>query len=122
MKKALLVIGHGSRSNSAQTIFSEMIDIVREKASGFNVVEGCHMELCKPSISETVDKLAENEITEITMVPYFLYDGIHIKEDIPKIVEELSNKYENINFKMGRPIGVEPVLADILVSRAAEVI
>lgn len=122
MKKALLVIGHGSRSNSAQTIFSEMIDIVREKAEGYNIVEGCHMELCKPSIPETVDKLVDNEVSEITMVPYFLYNGIHIKEDIPKIVEELSNKYQNVNFKMARPIGVEPVLADILVDRAKEVI
>lgn len=122
MKKALLVIGHGSRSNSAQNIFSEMIDLVREKANGFNIVEGCHMELCKPSISDTVEKLAADDIKEITMVPYFLYDGIHIKEDIPKIIEEISNKYKNINFKMAKPIGVEPVLADILVARAKEVI
>lgn len=29
-----------------------------------------------------------NGIREITAVPYFLFNGIHIKEDIPDILKE----------------------------------
>ncbi|MDK2918952.1 MAG: sirohydrochlorin ferrochelatase [Candidatus Petromonas sp.] len=121
MGKAILIIGHGSRSKEAQTIFNKIVDHVRNK-SEFKLVEGAHMELCEPSIPETVDKLVEKGANEVIFVPYFLYEGIHIKEDIPDIVNELSQKYNEVQFKMAKPIGAEPVLAEILLTRAKQAI
>lgn len=120
MKQALVIIGHGSRAVKAQEIFSAMVGMVREKAV-FPIVEGAHMELCKPSIPEVVEKVVKDGATEVIMVPYFLYEGIHIEEDIPQIMEELSDKFSGVTFKMGRPIGIEPLLSEILINRAKEV-
>ncbi len=121
MDNALLIIGHGSRSKDAQNIFNKIVDFVRER-SDYDLVEGAHMELCTPTIPDTVNELVEKGVKKIVLVPYFLYEGIHIKEDIPNIIEELSNKYNNVQFKMAKPIGAEPVLAEILISRAKEAV
>jgi len=121
MKRAILIVGHGSRSKDAQNIFNEIVQIVKDKAS-YDIVEGAHMELCDPSIPNVVEKMVQKQVQEILVVPYFLYEGIHIKEDIPEIIEELSKKYNGLKFKMARPIGAEPMLADILIERAREII
>lgn len=121
MKKAILIVGHGSRSVNAQEIFNKIVGYVKER-SGFDMVEGAHMELCKPDIPEVVDKLVNKGAEEIILVPYFLYEGIHIKEDIPEIIKELSAKYKKVKFTMAKPIGDEPILAEILINRANQVI
>lgn len=120
MGKGLIVIGHGSRSRDAVEAFFQVVDLVR-KRSDFQSVEGAFMELSKPSIPEVVAGVAQSGVTEIVFVPYFLYEGIHIKEDIPQMIREIAANYPGVSFKLARPIGVEPVLADILLDRAAEV-
>ncbi len=120
MKKAVLIVGHGSRSKAAQNIFTEIVEMVKAKMSD-QLVEGAHMELCEPSIEATVALLAEQGVDSIAIVPYFLYEGIHIREDIPEIIQTLSEQYPHIEFKFGRPIGAESLLADILVQRALEI-
>lgn len=119
MEKALLIVGHGSRAKEAKEIFNQVVQFVSSGVKDI-MVEGAHMELCHPSIPEVVEKLVAKGATEITFVPYFLYKGIHLQEDIPGIIEEISEKYHSIQFKMAEPIGAEPVLAQILLNRAEE--
>lgn len=118
--KSLLIVGHGSKSPEAQEIFSNMTELVASKGE-YKTVRGAHMELAKPSIEDVVAEMNADGITEVIVVPYFLYKGIHIKEDIPEILEKLSNEYTNMTFKMADPIGYEPLLADILLKRASEI-
>ncbi|WP_026894565.1 sirohydrochlorin chelatase [Clostridiisalibacter paucivorans] len=120
MGKGLLIVGHGSRSSDAQKTFEKVVDMVKEMAS-YEMVAGAHMEISEPNIPMVVGGLVENGIKNILVVPYFLYEGIHIKEDIPEIIGELSDKYKNVTFKMGKPIGAEPLLADIILKRAEEI-
>lgn len=117
MKKGLVIIGHGSRSKDAVDAFFQVVEIVRSKGD-FEIVEGAFMELSAPPIPEVVAKVVGTGVKEVILVPYFLYEGIHIKEDIPQLIEEISKKYSGIKLKLARPIGVESVLADILLARA----
>jgi len=120
VRKGLLIAGHGSRSKDAQNTFDKIVGFVRE-LSNYEMVEGAHMELSEPHIPEQIKKMVHEGMEEIIIVPYFLYEGIHIKEDIPKIIKEEKEKYKNIIFKFAKPIGPEPALAEILIKRAKEV-
>ena len=120
LKTGLLIAGHGSRSKDAQNTFDKIVGFVRELSS-YEIVEGAHMELSEPHIPEQIKKMVNEGIEEIIIVPYFLYEGIHIKEDIPEIIKEEKEKYKNIIFKFAKPIGAEPALAEILIKRAQEV-
>lgn len=121
MKTGLLVIGHGSRSVEAQETFNKVIELVKKRSNDqFDEIIGAHMELCQPDIHSQIKKLVNKNIKRVLMVPYFLYRGIHIQEDIPKIIKSLQKKYPSVEFKFGRPIGEESLLADILIKRGLE--
>ena len=120
MKRSLLIVGHGSRSEDAVNVFNKIIDLIREK-SDYDIVQGAHMELAEPGVRKVVKELAQKNATEIIIAPYFLYEGMHIKKDIPEIIENLSREYPHIDFKLSKPIGYEPVLADIILKRAQQV-
>jgi len=119
MKRSLVVLGHGSRSEEAVQVF-KMIVAEIEKKSSFDIVKGAHMELAEPQLDDTVESLVENGMNMIIIAPYFLYEGMHIKKDIPEMIEHLSEKYPHVDIRLARPIGFEPVLADIVLKRADE--
>lgn len=120
--EAIMIIGHGSRSSQARDDFERVIHMVKERLQGFTVM-GAHMENAHPNIPDTVEKMVSQipNLRYIKVIPYFLYSGIHIKEDIPEILETLEEKYSEIQFKMGNAIGAEEVMADILLKRISEI-
>ncbi len=111
----ILVIGHGSRSKDAYDTFYKIVDSLKVKTG--EEVEGCFMEISPPYIPEIIDKMYEKGVSSITILPYFLYEGIHIKEDIPEILERVRSKYPEIEFKIAKPLGYHDLLIDILIER-----
>jgi sirohydrochlorin ferrochelatase len=118
-KKAILIVSHGSRSNDAIIEFDKVVELVRNSTE-FPVVKGAHMELAQPDIPTVVKEISDSGSTEIVVVPYFLFMGNHIKNDIPEILNRLKPLYPGITIKFGNPIGFEPLMADILIKRAKE--
>ncbi|MCX7883588.1 MAG: CbiX/SirB N-terminal domain-containing protein [Caloramator sp.] len=114
--KGILVIGHGSRSEDVKEVFFKVVDDLRKKTG--LAVEGCFMELCEPDINNTIKKMYINGIREITAIPYFLFNGIHIKEDIPDILKEAKKEYDDLNIFLAKPIEYDSALIDILLKRA----
>ena len=110
--KGILVVGHGSRSKEAFEVFDRVLESFRLKVK--DKVEGCFMELCPPSIPDTIDSMYKGGIREIVVVPYFLFLGIHIKEDVPEILKEIKAKYGDLKISMARPIGYNDIISDIL--------
>ena len=51
------------------------------------------------------------------MVPYFLFEGIHIQKDIPEEIGEILKKYPGVQVEMGKTLGADERLADILTDR-----
>jgi sirohydrochlorin ferrochelatase len=119
MQHALLIIGHGSRSKEAVDIFEKIVEYIKEK-SLFDGVFGAQMQISSPGIEETIENIYINGFRKVIVVPYFLYEGNHIKFDIPEIISIQKKKYPDITFKIGKPLGYEPVIADILIKRAKE--
>ncbi len=117
MKKALLIVGHGSKSGDAVAVFQQMVQAVRARGE-FDCVEGAHMEMAKPSLDEAVHSFSLQDVDEIIVVPYFLYEGMHIKRDIPEMIDRLKREFPHIDFKIAKPIGFEPALVDIILKRA----
>ena len=114
--KSILVVGHGSRSKEALEVFNKMLDNFKLKVEGN--VEGCFMELCAPNIPDTIDLMYKNGTRDLVVVPYFLFSGIHIKEDIPGILKEIKVKYTDLKISLAKPIGYNNIIADILKENA----
>ncbi|MDR0310875.1 MAG: CbiX/SirB N-terminal domain-containing protein [Acidobacteriota bacterium] len=114
--KGILVIAHGSRAKETEATLEAVLSMAKSKLPG-TVMECAFMEFSERTVDKGVSALAAKGVTEIKIVPYFLFMGIHMKEDIPNMVVECAQKYPGITITMTEPFGVDERLADIIVDR-----
>jgi len=84
-KTGILLVTHGSRLNYNKefaTALYNKFEKTCDLPSSFGF-----MELCGPSIPESINKLAdENDIERLIVVPVFIAPGMHTTHDIPHIL------------------------------------
>ena len=114
--RGVLILAHGSRVEATKKTNNEVVDMVRSKISDMPI-QIAYMEFCEENIEHGINTLVDKGVTEIKAVPYFLFEGIHIKEDIPNEIGEILKDYPNVKLEMGHTLGVDERLADILVDR-----
>jgi len=51
-----------------------------------------------------------------------LFSGMHLSKDIPRVLESLRAKYENLEIVQGRPLVPDERLQDIVIDRIKEVL
>ncbi len=112
----LIILGHGSKSANAIDDFNFIVDLVKNK-SLYKTVSGAHMEIASPSLQDIVKGLYEAGERHFVVFPYFLFNGMHIKKDIPEILKGLEEEYKDITFDFTAPIGQDPLMADLIISK-----
>lgn len=118
MSAALIVLGHGSRNPAATGQFLELVALLGVRRDG--PVYPAFMELAEPRLADAVAGAVAAGAAEIVVQPCFLFDGNHIRRDIPEILAGLASRNPAVTFRCGRPIGPDARIVDILVERAAE--
>ncbi|MBI4318261.1 MAG: CbiX/SirB N-terminal domain-containing protein [Chloroflexi bacterium] len=119
MKEAVLLLGHGSRRAEANEGMYSTIEMVRRLAE-LEIVEAGFMGLNPPSIPEGVAACVAQGATKIVMIPYFLHLGRHVQSDLPGLVDQLRQQYPHVEILLGRHIGYDRRLAEIVVERVRE--
>lgn len=114
--RGILVVAHGSRAKETEATLEAVLDMLKKKNPEI-ILEHAFMEFSEKTIGIAVDKLLEKGVTEIKVVPYFLFAGIHLKEDIPNMIKEYMADKPEINVIMGETLGADPRLCDILIDR-----
>jgi sirohydrochlorin ferrochelatase len=114
--KGVLVIAHGSRARESESSLDEVLAMVREKMPGV-LIECSFMEFSDRTFAKGVKSLIDKGVDEIRIVPFFLFMGVHMKEDIPALAHECAKEYESVAITMAEPLGADMRLADILVDR-----
>ena len=116
MIRALIVLGHGSRNPAATEQFHELVAQLLLRREG--LVLAAFMELAEPSLAAAVDEAVAGGAEEIVVQPCFLFDGMHIRRDIPHMLTGFASSHPGIAFRLGRPLGADTRIADILMERA----
>ncbi len=116
---AVLFLGHGSRADGANGAMYRVMELFRRR-SGYRIVEAGFLELNPPSIPEGVAACVAQGARRILVVPYFLHLGLHVRQDLPEILEECRRLHPGVEIVLGPHIGFHPLLAEILVDRVRE--
>ncbi|WP_028783670.1 sirohydrochlorin chelatase [Thalassobacillus devorans] len=117
--QGILYISHGSRVPEARRQAVDCIQAVKHKV-GIGLQEICYLELAQPDMEEGIRLLVEKGADKIAVIPVLLLRAGHYYTDIPKEIEAAKNKYPDIEFQYGKPVGVQDRLIDILVERIKE--
>jgi len=116
---AIIVLGHGSRSAEATAQFLEVVGYLRERGVAATVLPA-FMELAEPGLPAAFAEAVAGGATRVTVLSCFLFQGNHIKRDVPEMLAQLKTRYPHIAIRFSRPIGPDPRIADILQSRVEE--
>ncbi len=119
MKKSLIVLGHGSKAPEATETLAAVTAMVREKTA-YDRVDYASLQLSEPDLAEVVRDQAATGMGQITVLPFLIAVGQHVKIDIPEALAELGRQLPEVEIRLAGPLGADPRLAEILVERAQE--
>lgn len=116
---AVLLLGHGSRIEHANAPLGEMARLVGERL-GVDTVSVAFLQLAEPTLADAAERLVAQGKRRIVVVPFFLFAGAHVMEDIPQTFTELRHRHPEARFTLCKPLGMHPLLAEIACQRVRE--
>lgn len=117
MKTGLIVFAHGSSVVTANQAV-EKVAADMAVAGRYETYETAFLESARPDLKEAVARLTAKGVERIIVLPYFLTLGIHLKRDLPRIVDELALIHKGVEIKVTEPLDGHPALKEILLDRA----
>ena len=119
MKTAILLMAHGSRIPEANDAVHEIAAMVKEM-TGYDIVEVSFREQHLPNIQQGIDACVAKGAKRVILMPYFLFVGAHVQEDLPAEMAAARERYPHVAFTMGKHLGAHRKLAEIVVERIGE--
>src|SRR5262249_3009003 len=116
---ALMVVGHGSRDADGVEEFWELASHVRAAAgelpTGFGFIE-----MAEPPVDAGIDELVLSGASDVVSVPLVLLAAGHLKNDGPAALSRARMRHPGVAFRMGRDLGIDPVVLAVAEDRARE--
>lgn len=119
MEQAVILLGHGSIREQANTEVRNMWRMVAQQLPNLSV-SGSFVEVAEPTLEQEIARLAEAGVKRIVIVPMFLTRGNHLSNGIPKILEAMEQRYPHITIDLTQHLGIDPLLAEIIKNRLRE--
>ena len=113
MKSGIVLFAHGSRDRDWARPFQQLADILRTKHDG--PVAIAYLELMSPTLEEAIASLG---VKEVRVIPVFLGQGGHVKEDLPKLVASAQKKY-GVTIRLEPAIGEQPSVIEAIAAAIA---
>ncbi len=107
MKRAVLLISHGSREARAKKEIHLLTRSLKAKSS-IPIFQYAFLEINRPSISAGLKRCVEQGAGEIIILLNFLNNGRHALRDIPRIVNSFHKKYPAVKIRTTAPVGQHP--------------
>ena len=118
MRKAILIIDHGSKRGEANEMLDCVSNLVQAMAGGDVIVRYAHMELATPTIEDGLEACVKAGATDVVAFPYMLSPGKHSTGDIPRLVAAAAMAHPMVRFSVVPAFGVHEKLAELILLRA----
>ncbi|MGH2459107.1 MAG: sirohydrochlorin chelatase, partial [Chloroflexota bacterium] len=116
---ALLAHGSGRGRCTAEglrEITARLAGRLRESA----VVRVAFFEFLQPTLEDTLVELQAAGLSDVVVMPYFLFDGKETTVEIPVRLERLRPRFPSLRIVQAANLGVDPRLIDLLAQRVRE--
>lgn len=118
-KRAVILIGHGSRAAGADDDMERIAGCLREAADG-TIVDLCRMAGHGIPFGEAFERCVRQGAKTIIVIPYFLHFGVHLRQDIPELLRDAVAKHPGVRLVLGRHLGYDDALVALVGRRIAE--
>jgi cobalt transport protein ATP-binding subunit len=113
---ALLVVGHGSRDADGVEEFWTLAEAIRDVAGELPIDFG-FIEMAEPLVDQALDRLVESGARRVVSIPLVLLAAGHLKNDGPAALARARLRHPEVEFAMGRDLGIDPAVLDVAEDR-----
>jgi len=107
---ALVLFAHGARDPEWSVPFRNLQRRIAGRCPAVTV-ELAFLELMPPLLGDVLERLATAGHVRITIAPVFMAQGGHLKQDLPRLIDELRQRHPGVALDLLPPVGeAEPVL------------
>jgi sirohydrochlorin ferrochelatase len=117
LKKALLIVDRGSREPEVGHELQQICLLAKQQA-GYDYVYYSFLEVLPPFIDEGISQCMVAGATFITVVPYFLYPGIKLKDTVKQSAK--IGREKNLKLVITKPLSYHPMMKELIVDRIDE--
>ncbi|MGZ5500788.1 MAG: sirohydrochlorin chelatase, partial [Nitrososphaeraceae archaeon] len=114
MRKALLIIDRGSKELEVQEELVKISNRAKEKG-GYIYSNFCFLEVIPPYIDEGIRNCLNENVDLITVMPYFLYPGMKLKDAVKKTAA--ISKEKQVKIVITKPLCYSDVLKFVIINR-----
>jgi len=118
-RRGIVLFAHGSRDAR----WREPMEAVARRAAELDpaaVVRCAYLELAAPDLPQAAAELAAAGVRTVRVVPLFLGIGRHLREDLPRLMDELRSAWPGIAFTLAPAVGESPALVDLMARLALQ--
>lgn len=114
MRKALLIIDRGSKELEVQEELVKISNRAKEKG-GYIYSNFCFLEVIPPYIDEGIRNCLNKNVDLITVMPYFLYPGMKLKDAVKRTAA--ISKEKGVKLVITKPLCYSEILTFVIVDR-----
>jgi sirohydrochlorin cobaltochelatase len=114
----VILFAHGSRDPLWRLPIDAVAQRMRAQQPGLPVAVA-FLELTEPDLPHTVEALMKQGVSRVRIVPMFLGVGRHAREDLPELVQDLTEAYPQMSFELLPAIGQHPAMTALMAEIAA---
>ena len=111
MPQGLILFAHGARDPRWAEPFERLRERVSRNAPDTQVVLA-YLELMAPDLDAAAAALFTAGCRKITLVPIFLGQGGHVREDLPRLLQRAAAAYPDCAFRMSQAAGEDEAVLD----------
>lgn len=110
---AIVLFAHGARDPEWAQPFIKIRDLLAQQFPNTPVLVA-YLELMQPALNTAINELVAQGTQSITLIPLFMARGGHLKQDLPRLLNEIYLQHPHIQFHTAPAIGeVESILLGI---------
>src|SRR5262245_49768886 len=117
VKTGLILFAHGARDARWREPFERLVRKV-EAARPDLAVSLAFLELMQPDLATAAGALAARGCRTLRIVPVFLGQGGHVREDLRAAVEEVRARHPDLSIELRIAIGEDEAVLDEIVNAA----
>lgn len=116
MKRAVLLVGHGSKMHGSDEAMNQVIDELRRRDSA-TVFQSAFLELQSPNIQDGINLCIKQGADEVIVVPYFVQTGRHVVHDIPRLIDEAKALHPKTFISLANYLGFDSRMVSVVEDR-----
>lgn len=120
----IILIGHGSprpEANNLEEIAQMVHSIIHPQCRDL-CVRVAYLQFGRPALREVIDESVNEGVKRLIIHPFFLFEGLHVKRDIPEIIERAMLNYPDVEFLYTEPLGFNEWTAKLIIERIRDVL